>query len=233
MVNRKFSVIIPTMLRCVEITNKLLASLYEDDVVSEVIIIDNASKKGLGVNYVDPLTYTSRLLYNKKTKYNVPGHNLYVNPSWNLGVSLAKEEYIAILNDDITVPERVFSTLSTLSFEDFGVIGAGEEWILETESPSRFTVKRFSVLQAPIRNNGFGLFMAMHKSRYTTCPDEIKIWYSDDLQFHANRVAGYPNGIFTFPIMTKMSATSGDDAFKAIKENDGELYREYKLKHNL
>ena len=39
--NRKFSIVIPTMFKCPDITNELLGNLYDDPAVSEVIIINN------------------------------------------------------------------------------------------------------------------------------------------------------------------------------------------------
>ena len=46
----------------------------------------------------------------------------YVNPSWNLGVSVAKEPYVGILNDDIIIAEGLFSGLSNVPIENLGVI---------------------------------------------------------------------------------------------------------------
>ena len=111
---RKFSVIIPTLFKCQSILNELLESLYEDDAVSEIILIDNTV-------FEDPIPTIK--FHNKMTMYSA-GKNLYVNPSWNYGVSLAKEEYIAILNDDITIPNNLFTVLCQADLKEIGIIGA-------------------------------------------------------------------------------------------------------------
>lgn len=223
--NRKFSVIIPTMFKCVDITNKLLANLYGDDAVSEVIVINNNS------NSETPL-FPNEIDDNDKLQYNVPGKNLFVNPSWNLGVSLAREEYIAILNDDITIPENVFSGIASVPIENAGILGASHPHIIQTELPQRFAVEHINIQPTHIRNWGFGIFMVMHKSRYVVCPDNIKIWCHDDILFHKNRLVGH-NYNFLFPIMTKMSTTSDLPEFDEVKQNDLVLYEKYKRDHNL
>ena len=224
--NRKFSVVIPTMLKCVDITNKLLTTLYDDPAVSEVIVIDNSYED-------NKPNKPSELVTDDKLNLVVPGYNLFVNPSWNLGVSLAKEEYIGILNDDITIPENVFSGISSINIEDMGVFGASHPHIIQTEAPQRFTVEQIHIQHTSIRNWGFGIFMIMHKSRYVEIPDFIKIWCGDDLIFHTHMNGNRYNVNLLFPIMTKMSATSDLPEFDAIKQNDLLLFEKYKKQHNL
>ena len=56
-------------------------------VLFEIILIDN-SLQGFEYN-------------SDKLRIIIPNENLFVNPSWNLGVEKAKFDYVGILNDDI------------------------------------------------------------------------------------------------------------------------------------
>ena len=217
---KKFSIIIPTLFRCESILNELLESLYEDDSVSEVILIDNTV-------FVDPIPTLK--FNNKMTMYSV-GENLFVNPSWNYGVSIAKEDYIAILNDDITIPNNLFTVLGQADLEEIGMIGACHPMIDQVEQPKRFDVEQAELVSVLERMWGYGIFMAMHKSHYFNIPEEMKIWCGDDYLFHQNRVAGRQNYTLVCPIQTKMSVTSNDPVFDNIKDNDVEVYNlKYKI----
>ena len=87
--NRNISVIIPTLQKSVETLNNLVKELVTDESVKEILIIDN-SLKGYKFN-------------SEKVRVIIPKENLFVNPSWNLGVKEAKYEYICIANDDIKI----------------------------------------------------------------------------------------------------------------------------------
>jgi glycosyltransferase involved in cell wall biosynthesis len=215
-----FSVIIPTMFRCIDTTNELLANLYEDPFVSEVILIDNTE------NYND----TIRILNNDKLKIKSQSKNIYVNPAWNLGVATAKEDYIAIINDDVTIPEQIFTGLSQANIKDLGVIGAFHPLIQQVEVPTRFTITQFNLLEIYERTWGFGIFMVMYKDHYVNIPEEMKIWCGDDYLYHQNILAKRINYVMAIPIQTRMSVTSNDSAFDEIKNKDVEIYNlKYKI----
>ena len=105
---KRVSVVIPTLQKNLELLNNLVKTLHNDVFVSEIIIIDNSTKG---------YTYES-----DKVRVIIPKENLFVNPSWNLGVKEAKEDKIAILNDDITIPEDFCSTISEQISPDKGII---------------------------------------------------------------------------------------------------------------
>lgn len=220
---KKFSVIIPTLFRCVDIMNNLLANLYSDPAVSEVIIIDNT----------DFIDYTPKMEFHAKTQMYSAGKNLYVNPSWNYGVELAKEDYIAILNDDITIPEGLFGSIAQVDLKALGIIGACHPAIQQVDNPQRFTVEQAELVPSHERTWGYGIFMAMHKGNYFPIPEEILIWCGDDILYHQNRLAGRQNYWLWAPIQTKMSTTSDDKQFDDIKNNDVILYENYKKEHGI
>ena len=217
---KKFSIIIPTLFRCVHITNVLLEILGEDDAVSEIIMIDNT------VDGPSP-----DLKINDKVRMYSVGENLYVNPAWNYGVSLAKEDYIGILNDDITIPNYLFAgVLKQVDFDSIGILGACFTHIQEVENPGRFNITQLEVHGIPERLSGYGIFMVMKKDHYVEIPEELLVWTGDDVLFHRNKHAGRQNCLMVCHIQTKMSSTSNDPIFDEIKQRDVKIYEEkYKL----
>lgn len=217
---RKFSIIIPTMFRRVDILDQLLQNLYQDPMVEEVILINNCNL----TESIPVIPLNSKLLIVSR------GRNLYVNPSWNLGVKLSTQDHIAILNDDITISDKLFTGVCQLDFDNIGILGACHPAIEEIENPTRFSIPSFEILGARIRPWGFGIFMAMKKSNYVEIPEEMLIWCGDDYLFHNIASKGKINTLLVAPIKTKMSATSDDKIFDDIKNRDVELYNsKYKI----
>ena len=79
--------IMPTLWRAREIYNSIDNFKKITNKNVELILIDNKNS-----NFVDT---DPRITVIKCSK------NIFVNPAWNLGVKLAKNEYICLLNDDI------------------------------------------------------------------------------------------------------------------------------------
>ena len=94
----KISVIIPTLQKNLSFLINLLSTLERDTSVDEIIVIDNSLR---GLNYKS-----------SKLRLIIPEENLFVNPSWNLGVKEAKNELVALLNDDIIIPDGFCSRIA-------------------------------------------------------------------------------------------------------------------------
>ena len=218
---RKFSVIIPTMFKRVDILSQLLENLYLDPVVEEIILINNCNVSDI----IPPIPISDKLLIVSK------GKNMYVNPSWNLGVSMASQDHIAILNDDIIIADKLFTGVCQIDFDQIGVLGACHPMIEEMENPTKFSIPSFEILGARIRALGFGIFMAMKKSYYPVIPNDLLIWCGDDYIYHTLVHSGKINAFLGCTIKTKMSATSDDPIFEEIKNKDLEIYNlKYKIK---
>ena len=209
------------MFRRADILSQLLENLYQDPMVEEIILINNCDLS----DTIPKIPLNSKLLIVSK------GKNLYVNPSWNLGVTLSSQDHIAILNDDILVPDKLFTGVCQLDFDQVGILGACHPAIEETSTFTKFSVPSFEVCGVGIRTWGFGIFMAMKKVHYVKIPEDLLIWCGDDYLFHSIAAKGKMNALLIAPIKTKMSATSDDKIFDAIKNNDVELYNsKYKIK---
>ncbi len=84
--DRRVSVIIPTLQRSPRLAS-LVDRLADEPAVLEVIVINNAPA---------PLHWES-----ERVRVIDNAANLYVNPSWNLGATIAEGDILAISNDDI------------------------------------------------------------------------------------------------------------------------------------
>ena len=105
----KVSAIIPTLWKAKQFTDHLVNVLIKDKSVGEIILIDNAP--------------TDFSYDNEKVVILRQEENLYVNPSWNLGVRQSSYDKFIIFNDDIIIPYRLVSKLEKLLTEKNGLIG--------------------------------------------------------------------------------------------------------------
>ena len=96
----KFSVIIPTMW-CSDLILQLLTNLESSHFVGEIILIDNDKSKR-----------PAHILNTDKIRIIEQEQNIYVNPAWNRGIELAKNECIALCNDDINFDPNIFGVIT-------------------------------------------------------------------------------------------------------------------------
>jgi len=219
----KVSAIIPTLWKTKEFTNHLVDVLIKDESVGEIIIIDN-----------DP---TDFFYDNEKVVMLKQEENLYVNPSWNLGIEECYYDKFIIFNDDIIIPYNFVSKLEEWITEDIGLVGLDSASIIKV---NQFDAENITKLDREIelqpvsnRNWGFGMAIAAHKKSYHKIPENIRIWYGDDYLFHMNNEAGKTNYVIDdIPIFTKISATSDLEEFDKIKNIDTLMYDRMKGNNN-
>jgi hypothetical protein len=157
-----FSVIIPTMWFSSKIIDAIKTfnnSIY----VEEIILIDNNTAESIDTSEYDKVIHIKN------------NYNLYVNPSWNLGVSLATNDNIIISNDDIIIRniDRVLSSNELVSYELVG---------LDYKNINKNSEVVFKNVDTDMEK-GFGCFMYVNKNAYNIIPDEMKIWYGDNFLF--------------------------------------------------
>lgn len=209
------SVVVPTMQKNPKVFYRLLKILVNDTVIKEIIVIDN-SGKGLRENL------------SEKIKVINPKSNLYVNPSWNLGVKEAECEYIGILNDDLIFPEGFFSQvlkkiksdaeIGFMGIEDLPKTNIDDEEILER------SILKFKELG--IRGDYWGIAIFFAKNKYFEIPEEMKIWCGDDYLIDMSKKSGFRNfEICNTNIKHLHSLTSSRKEFDEIKYNDQKVYK--------
>lgn len=191
---KNLSVIIPTLQKDIETLNNLVSRLVVDDVVKEVLIIDNSLK---GYSFE-----------NEKVRVIIPKENLFVNPSWNLGVREAQNEYICLANDDIGIPNN-FCTKVLENFSDnFGIVGMNNADVINTRNKNNEVViqidneklensKDISFKPITFRPDSFGIVMFFKKENYAKIPEDLKIFYGDDWVIYQARKKGKYNQVCT------------------------------------
>ena len=214
----KVSAIIPTLWRAKKFTDHLVNVLIEDESVGEIIIIDNA-----------PADF---FYDNEKVVTLRQEENLYVNPSWNLGVEESDYDKFIILNDDIIIPYNFVSKLEKWLTKDKGIIGIDKPSVIKVVDCSNenitFLDREIALKSIVIRDWGFGIVMAGHRNSYYKIPENIRIWYGDDYLTQMNNEQGKVNYVIDdIPIFTKMSATSDLEDFNEIKNIDTLMYERF------
>jgi glycosyltransferase involved in cell wall biosynthesis len=207
----KFSVIIPTMW-CSDLILKLLDSLNDSPFVGEIILIDNDKSKR-----PPQITSTSKLRIIEQEQ------NIYVNPAWNLGVKIAKNDSIALINDDINFNPNIFEVINSEVLDMFGIIGMGEgNYKYEIDETNGPYIDRW---KPGINDGGWGCFIMFDKKNWINIPDNIKIWYGDNIIKDINPA---PKGILrNFKIETEMSTTSDEPIWDDRKKEDYKNFINY------
>ena len=197
------SVIMPTMFVPVGVTSRI-KEITSHPLVSELILIDNTDR-------LDNLDGEDipKLVHIKE------GRNTFVNPAWNKGVALAKEDKLMIINDDVITHFGIIDFMHDLVTEDKGMIGAGETcWISPNISPD--------INEIIHRKPRYGSLFFIHKNSYRPIPEEMKVWYGDDWLFYKS---GKPRYEITYwPMGGGGSQTVDLPQFNELKINDGRLW---------
>jgi hypothetical protein len=206
----KYSVVIPTLWKSNRI-GKLLFDLIKCEFVDEIILIDNAGKFFENFEALD------------KVRLVQVEENIYVNPAWNLGVKLSKNNNIAILNDDINFDPNIFELITEDILSEFGIIGMGEGNY--KESINQEIGPCIDVWHPGINDWGWGCFIMLHKKYWIDIPENIKIWYGDNFIKDVNPA---PKGILrNFKVETEMSTTSDEKEWDEVKKKDYEYFINY------
>ena len=145
------------MWRC-ERFPEFINSLCNNQLIDEVIIINNDVSK------------TPNIKFNDKIKQTELPSNIFVNPSWNLGVQFCKNDLVCLMNDDIEFDDSVFNFLKDKLTENIGIVGLDISM-----SDTSYDLK-----QIQERPFGFGALMFFHKKSYIKIPKELKIFFGDD-----------------------------------------------------
>ena len=167
----RITVVIPTLLKNKEVLNKLLKNIDQDNAVSEIILIDNSCQG-----------FESKF---EKVRTIKPKQNLFVNPSWNLGIKEAKEKYVALVNDDLLVCQNFFTKCMDVigKTEKFGCLGMASESVINIQSSEYPKETEFSFEAENDINNrpvNWGTIIILDKTLFQPINEKIKIWCGDD-----------------------------------------------------
>lgn len=195
----KWSVIIPTLWKSSRI-HRLLTDLEACESVGEIILIDNANGEKVNLS---------------KVKHFVMEENIFVNPAWNLGVTLSENENIAILNDDVNFDTSVFEWLLT---QDYGTCGMAWE---NYQIKENRTYQLFDMNERPY---GWGCAIFTSQTDYTHIDERLKIACGDDWLIKNSRKPMMLRGL---KVESEISTTSN------LPEYGHQQYLDNKLWHTL
>ena len=165
------SFIVPTMWKSKDTLYNMLDSYKEAKIPNaEFILIDNVHGC-----YLEP-----------EITILIPKENLYVNKSWNIGVELAKNNIVCLLNDDIEINfQTIKNNIEAINNLDFGIIGFDANRNLKTERNE--DADTFEFKEAECRYLGFGCMMFIRKENYIKIDETLRIFFGDELLYWWNR----------------------------------------------
>ena len=167
-----FTVIIPTMWKVPHITEKLLNLLENNTLVSEVLVIVNSPDVKI------PNKYT------KVSVLNEGRPNLGVNPSWNLGVLIASNEYLCLLNDDIIPDNALFYKIED-KYSDLSVNLIGFCPGESAFNQPIITDGSINIIKHTNEHNyGFGSLFFIRRSKWIHIPEVLKTYFGDDFIYN-------------------------------------------------
>jgi len=195
-----FSIIIPTLWKSKKIFDALKE--YENcRYVGEIILIDNNPS-----NKID-LSLFSKIRYFPQEK------NIFVNPAWNLGYSLAKHSII-LANDDIII-KNLNNVFELILDNDYDMVGIDLHKINNNKPIIINDIKNLPF------NQGYGCFMYI--KNYILIPEQMKILFGDNMLFDFTKKRGV---LENSNVDVEISKTvKSDKKFKEIGIKDRMTYR--------
>ncbi len=176
--------------------------------VREVVLVNNSAR---GVAFAHP-----------KLRVLDQPENIFVNPAWNLGVSVATGRYVFVSNDDISIEPTFLGTVLSLARPGMGLIGPHPTCYIDGTGQPPVGPPRLVPTYA--RTWGFGSAMLFERERWVVIPEDLKIIYGDDYVFNRQRHRNYH--LYGVPIVTEMSTSSSRGEFSGQAAEDARLYEQ-------
>ena len=212
------SVIIPTVQKKLEVLKRLTELLEKDNSVSEIFVINNKPEVSLD-------------LRGDKLKIYTPEENLYVNPSWNFGVSKIKNDNFVLMNDDLLVCRDFCSQIvksEVFNDEKTGLIGVSTGSINQFSNvdyieipPENASAPVFKPLNRYLGTGDWGIAIFGKKHNYYEIPDDLKIIYGDNYLIYQNLKNNKQNySVSNLPVNHIHSSSSASREFSQIVAAD-------------
>lgn len=231
------SVIVPTMWKPKHML-RMLPMLDAHPLIGEIILIDN-KKEDVNNDLLKSLT---------KLNYFPQEENIFVNPAWNLGVSVAEYDKLFILNDDCLINLTTLNQIYDDITPEIGMLGYSklsycsyDIEAFDTLCNSGFGIDYSKEIVDPRdypSNSGmphiyYGSAFYIHKQSYHHIPEVFKIHYGDLYIYLKN----LKNGIHNYTIedgfvMTMVSGTVSTAASSILNE-EADLLKEVFAEHGL
>jgi hypothetical protein len=195
----KISAIVPTIWSDPDITINLLKSLQESKYISQIILIEN---KILDID-----------LNFSKLERHQQSENIFVNPAWNLGVSLSKNNKLLIINDDMHFDENLIKISLPYITPQNGMIG------IKTYNDEIIDKKDIIKINTPtFKFKYFASLFFIHKESYIEIPEEMRIFCGDHYLYYFTLKQNYL--LTGFKYKNEGSLSSNNKIFNDIILND-------------
>jgi hypothetical protein len=193
------SVIVLTLWVNPEITISLIQSLQESKYIDQIILIENK-------------VLNQDLNFSKLERHQQE-ENIYVNPAWNLGVMLSKNNKLLIINDDIHFDDNLVKLALPYISPENGMIG------IKTYEGSPTDKKEMAKINTSLFHQPYyGSLFFIHKDSYNFIPENIKIFCGDLYLYYLSLKQ---NWIITgFYYNREGSLTTNKEIFNFIKLED-------------
>jgi hypothetical protein len=159
------SYIIPTLWKSENIYNTIDRFCEIEDPDAELIIINNSNSD-----------YTPK---DPRVKNFKMPKNIYVNPSWNLGVHSAINNKVCLVNDDILFDIKKFHYFALDSKAVAIGINNNDHYSVDS---TLYQLRE--IVDRNARPSGLGQLMLIEKQNWIHLPDDMKIYYGDDIIYY-------------------------------------------------
>lgn len=191
---------------------KMLCELDNHSLVNDIILIDNNSSQR-----PDWFNQTNW----KNVKVVDYGKNIYVNPAWNEGIRLSKNDKLCIMSDDVWYDCKLLNLLIDDVTPELGCIGLDLSCYQYDGEWEKLLKNVNSTKETDSWLLGYGCLMFLHKNNFLTIPNDILIWYGDywivKHHFESNKI---PRKLFGVKVHTNSASTSSLAEFDQTKQND-------------
>lgn len=187
-------IVIPTMVHCdVEGLKYSITQAMSSENVSRIIIIDNSGES----KFSEELDFHPNIDGREKLIVRTMEKNIFVNPAWNLGVSLCSSPNVLIMNDDIFCHKKVYHQVNLVMDQfNVGICSVTTKGCYNTVDYLKYiddfedSIKTIGTFEHPDKKKS-GWFFCVKKTIWKDIPSELKIFYGDDLIFQRTKHLGY------------------------------------------
>lgn len=197
---KKFSIVVPTMWKYPPFLD-FLKDLVEFEHVDDIIIFNNNISS----------TPTDDVFDNPKIRLVNNLQNTYVNPPFNRGVEMAKNDDICLLNDDVIFDFKIFYHVARVLNEHSGVVGISPGLAEFNQPPITSGAVKIVPWQPGDHTFGFGCLMFINRGWWIPIPDEFVLYYGDNWIFDTCVIRKRQNYLITDALFYTPYATTCKD----------------------
>lgn len=169
----KLSVVIPTMWKYGPFIS-FLKQLNDADIVDEIILVDNNPDASIEPTF-------------EKIRYFKPKRNIFVNAALNVGVAMARNNKIVLINDDVIFDTKIL--YRALDFIGPGMIAAVSSKPHNSDETVVGEAKVYELIDG-METFHCGAVMFVYKPSWVDIPAGMDLYYGDNWIWDTHRIRG-------------------------------------------